>query len=184
MEKKSGLKTGQAIALFAILVLNICWIIAMTVHLSQHPSLITFVVLCYIQFALAAYYACFGYKKPHGNLMRYLLLFYVATLGAMLVRKANSQGDLSNSISIAVIILSAYMAGRLNKYKQNVFISLVILVLKLINIYPTMSSRIGQTGFTFISFFGSIGPVVVWLAIAGAYILRYKDHKEAGLAGK
>ena len=184
IEEKTGLKTGQAIALLAIFALGVLWLIALTVQLAKSPAIFRTALVCYVQFVLAAFYACCGYKKPHGNLMRYLLLFYAASLGAMLVIRADTQGVLYNSTYVAVIILSTYMAGRLNKYQQNVIISLIILAIKFVNVYPGMSVRIGHSGFTFVNFFGSIGPVVIWLAIAASYLIRFKPHKEAGLADK
>ena len=184
IEEKYGLKPGHAYALFVILVLNVLWLIAMTIHLIQSPSIFSFTILSYIQFAFAAYYACYGYKKPHGNMMRYLLLFYAASLGLMLVMNAQFQGTLYNSTYVIVIILTAYMAGRLNKYKQNLIICLIVLVIKFINTYPYMSGLINYDGLSFVSFFSTIGPIVVWLAIAGAYLTRYKLHKEVGFEDK
>lgn len=184
IEEKYGLKPSHAYALFAILVLNVCWLIAMIIFLSQNLSRLNFMLLSLIQFALAAYYACYGYKKPHGNLMRYLLLLYAATTGIMLIMRAETQGTLYNVTYIAVIILSTYMAGRLNKYKQNLIISLILLVINFVNVYPFLNDLISNGGLSFVSLFGAIGPIVVWLAIAGAYLTRYKLHKQAGFEDK
>ena len=182
IEEKTGLKTSHAIVLLIILALNVCWLIAETIFVVQHPSILSFVIVTYIQFAVAVYYAVCGYKKPHGNLMRYLLLFYALTLGVMLVMRAETQGPLYNSTYIAIILLSTYMAGRLNKYTQNIVICLIILVLKFVDVYPMISPLIQYSGFSFVNFFGSIGPITVWLAIAAGYIIRFRLHKDAGLA--
>ena len=76
------------------------------------------------------------------------------------------------------------MAGRLDRYKQNLIISIVILFLRAVNIYPFISMAIKNDIMSFAVFFSYIGPVTVWLAIAASYIIRYKPHKEAGLADK
>ena len=135
-------------------------------------------------FAIAAIYTVYGYKKPHGNHMRYLLLLNAVDLGALLIANHSWQPAYLIAVSIANIILVSYMAGRLDRYKQNLIISIVILFLKAFYIYPFISMAIKDDIMSFAVFFSYIGPVTVWLAIAASYILRYREHKEAGLTDK
>ena len=84
IEGKYGLKTSHAIALFVILLLNIVWFICEVIHFSDHLSSPNFWISA-LMFVIAVFYACYGYKKPHGNHMRYLLLLYAAFVAAFLV---------------------------------------------------------------------------------------------------
>lgn len=181
IKEKAGLKTGQAIALIVVAVLNILWIIidpfAHSISLAN--------VLTYVELAIAIFYTVCGYKKPHGNLMRYLLLLYAVAVAGLLLIFAASQPTYVNANYLAIIILAVYMAGRLGHYKQNLVICTVLLVCNCITMYYLIDVI---TGFgmplTFENFFGCAGSVTVWLAIATGYIIRYKPHKEAGLADK
>ena len=135
-------------------------------------------------FAIAVVYTVYGYKKPHGNHMRYLLLIYVVYESIILIRSADWQPVYMLVANLAIIVLATYMAGRLDRYKQNVTISAIILFLHLVYIYPFINNAIANNALTAIKFVSYIGPVTIWLAIAAGYIIRYKPHKEAGLADK
>ena len=134
--------------------------------------------------AIAVFYIVYGYKKPHGNHMRYLLLIYVVYESIILMRSADWQPVYMLVANLAIIVLATYMAGRLDRYKQNVIISAVILVLHIVYIYPFINIALLNNALTAITFVGYIGPVTIWLAIAAGYIIRFKAHKEAGLADK
>lgn len=181
MEKKK-LSTGALVALIVIAALNVLWIVC---NLVLYSANILFQVWApIVMFAIAAIYTVYGYKKPHGNHIRYLLLLNAVDLGALLIANRSWQPAYLIAVSIANIILVSYMAGRLDRYKQNLIISIVILALKIVSIYPFISMAIKYDIMSFAVFFSYIGPVTVWLAIAASYIIRYKPHKEAGLADK
>ncbi len=175
MEKKLGLKTGQLIALIVIAVLNVLWLTCVVI--KGNMTFTTFVA--FIEFAVAAFYAIYGYKKPHGNHMRYLLLSYAVIAAVMQLLNADWQPTYIDALYLVNIILVVYMAGRLNKYKQNLVISAAVLVSNGIvsgflacNIKPLNFLNLGAC----------VSCVAVWLIIAASYIIRYKPHKEAGLA--
>ena len=77
------------------------------------------------------------------------------------------------------------MAGRLNKFVQNIIINAAVLVTNGIVAFYLLSKIIGSgQPLTFVRVGACFGCVTVWLAIAASYIIRYKPHKEAGLADK
>ena len=126
IEEKTGLKTGQWIALLAAAVLNILWLIFDRVASARNLSLPT--VLIYVELAIAVLYAVCGYKKPHGNLMKYLLLLYAVVVAGLLLMSSAKWPTYVNAVYLIKIILAVYMAGRLDRFTQNVIISAAILV--------------------------------------------------------
>ncbi len=183
MENKKKLSTGALVALIVIAALNILWLISFIVYLQDNGGIGASQIVCILNIIAAALYVIFDYKRPHGNLMRYLLLFYACAVAVMHVLN-KEQGDFYSLTYLAITILSTYMAGRLDRYKQNFVISVVVLILEIVNVYPYISSVVSSNALSFISFFACIGAVSTWLAISGAYLVRYKPHKEAGLADK
>ena len=184
IEEKTGLKAGQLIALIAIAALNILWLVCRVISFSGTIMIQT--VAPIVMLVITAIYALYGYKKPHGNHVRYLLLIYAVYMSSIVIANQSQTWFpvYASAVNIATVILSTYMAGRLDRYKQNLVISIAIVVLQMVHIYPFMSSYIQENTLSFVTFFKSVGPVSVWLAIAASYIIRYKPHKEAGLADK
>lgn len=185
IEEKFGLKAKHAIALFAILLLNLLWFISLVIDLTKLGSISAWNIASIVIWFASVFYVLYEYKKPHGNLFRYLMLVYACDMGAMLLLNFNYQKMYVNVIYLAKIILSVYMAGRLDRYKQNVIISVVILVCNCVIAYNIidMVTSFGVS-LSFINFFEYIGCVTVWLAIAASYMIRFKPHKDAGLEEK
>ena len=185
-EEKYGLKTGQAIALFVILLLNIAWIICSTwFGIKVNGNITLTQIVNIVMFAVTVYYVCYSYKKPHGNLMRYLILCSAAFSAIRSIILIFEYPIYIAVVSYLIIILKSYMAGRLDHYKQNVIISAVILVGQCLMTYYLIDLFAGSgLPLTFIYVVSAFGPVILWLAIAASYIFRYKEHKEAGLVDK
>ena len=182
IEEKYGLKKNQATALLIVLVLNIVWFCCTVSRIITSGKITTSHIANIVMFAVTVYYVCYSYKKPHGNLMRYLILCSAAYSA---IRSVAS--DYPTYVAYAcylMIILKSYMAGRLDHYKQNVIISAVILACQCLMSYHLIDLFAGRGMLTFTSIMSSIGPATLWLAIATSYIIRYKPHKEAGLEDK
>ena len=179
IEEKYGLKTSQVIALLVILLLNITWIICAFNFYKGHVTFDVYAVI--VLFAAVIFYALCEYKKPHGNLMRYLLLCHT-----LIIAVSFAYGVPSNtyvvSVFLATIILSTYMAGRLERYKQNIIISVLVLLCIIASSFYFANIYISHgVPMTFNLFMTMTKGIYVWLAIAGAYFVRYKPHKQAGL---
>ena len=183
MEKTRKLKIGEITSLLIVLLLNVLWLVSLIIFMQKNGGMNPIAIASIIGFAGTILYCFVDYRRPHGNLMRYLLLFFACTAAVMIVMDKN-QEDLYRSTYLAIIILTTYMGGRLNKYKQNVVISIIVLILEVINVYPFISLVANSNALTFIGFFASIGPVANWLALSVSYIVRYSPHKEAGLIDK
>ena len=183
IKEASKLKTGQLIALIAILILNIVWIICSFIFADGN---ITFsYVASVVMFAAAVFYSCHGYKAPHGNLMRYLILCFVVSTSIQYVFGGITYPKYISAMYFAIIILATYMAGRLNRYVQNIIISILLLICQCITTVYFLSD-VNGTGLeiTFLNVMACAGPITLWLAVAAGYIIRYKPHIEAGLADK
>ena len=184
IEEKTGLKTGQAVALLIILILNVLWIICSTwTRVKMFGSLPFNQIVNIVMFVVTVYYVCHSYKKPHGNLMRYLILCCAALEALQYINAGFTYPTYIVYVFYAITILKAYMAGRLDHYKQNVIISAVILICECLILYSLVDICIDMGAhISFVIFMGLVGPVTQWLAIAAGYIFRFKLHKEAGLA--
>ena len=179
IEEKYGLKPRQAIIVLFVLALNVLWIVCNAIrHEGNILSIRTFM------FIVSTFYVCYGYKKPHGNLMRYLLLLYAASVAWYLVKDGGNQPMYLSINYAAIVMLTTYMAGRLERYKQNVIISALVLIGNCITTYYLFDKISGTGTLTFINAVSYLGAITVWLAIATGYIIRYRLHKQAGLEDK
>lgn len=79
-----------------------------------------------VEYALIILYATVLYKKPHGNLLKILIMLFAFIIGFFAI--SAYQSDIASAIlSSVAIVLSAFMAGRLDRYKQNKIIAIIIL---------------------------------------------------------
>lgn len=177
MEKKSN--TSITVAKIVVLLLCAVNVISSVVKFvdSNNPSTLFGVVLN----CLTVYYMFVAYKNPHGNLLRYLLI--LATLESVftfwytftIINRPLDAYDLCPLLEIAVV---AYLSGRLNKYKEDIILFIIALILLLIvGIHSSAN-------FTMTSLVGRIAPFekfTMLLALFVSYIARYKEHIEAGI---
>ena len=180
--KKYNLTLWEGIAVFLVMLLVVVGTVNAVSDIIQHGvtwrrclRLVIYVFLCW--------YAGIGYKKPHGNLLKYLFLafdcFVLATVTHIL--EYNS-ADMPAQVAIRVLlycvvaVLVPYMAGRLNRIKENKIIGAIALICLLatavLNMIFSQSSG---------NFFSSMNTTILGLAVFASYLIRYKQHKEAGL---
>lgn len=177
-ENKKGI-VGQVITyIFAIvgLVLSVLGIV-----LNSGGNLLEYIVTIII-FVLILVYAIFGYKKPHGNMLRWTMLLYAALRIIAIAGLAEAQID-SKIIVLAVSGLSAlcvgYMSGRLNKGEKNLYWLYIAGALELIGIIIMLPNA---TNFLEgVAMFTSLFAII---ALFGAYYARYDEHKNAGAEEK
>ena len=188
MENKKKLGTGAIIGIIALAVLSVAELIVNYVYSIRIYSIaaMLFELVPYtFMFIAIAYYAAAGYKKPHGDLLRAVfLVFSFSCLGTIVSQVAfeGSFGTISFFIFMGVVaLLTAYMGGRLDKIKKNyglLIITTLALLVKSILFFLSLPNK------SFSILLWNFSTFVLWLDIAVAYILRYKEHKEAGLADK
>ena len=73
----------------------------------------------------------------------------------------------------AIMVLISYMAGRLDRIKENQIIIIIVLVLFVLRAFlANYGGSFLQTGFNEFN---------MWLVLSASYLCRYRQHKEAGL---
>ena len=169
--------------LFVILLLSILSFVCNIIMNNGQLSIqICFALLIYVA---VAFYVLYDYKRPHGNNMKYLLLVYAISTAGILTTCCKVQPTYLTINYLVVIILSTYMAGRLDRYKQNLYISAILIVCAFISFFSLISAltTIGLS-VNFVNVMACSGTVTQCLAIVVSYSIRFRPHKEAGLEDK
>ena len=130
-------------------------------------------VVCLLVSVFVGYYAFSGYKKPHGNILKYLILVF--TLIPLiniyqLVQLENAWVAVTRAIIVGLL---CYSAGRLHRVKQNIVIMSIVTALMILGVVVGFMNGHNTIG--------ALTKPIIWINIFAAYVLRYKDHKEAGL---
>ncbi len=188
METKKKLSNGLIIGISLLALLSVAeLIINIFFCIKYYPfSAMLFELVPYIfLFISIAYYALVGYKKPHGDLLRLVfLIFSISCLSTLIsqVIDAGTQGDVVFTILISIAaFLTSYMAGRLDKIQKNY---VMLVVVGLVLLAKAILNYIAYSGADLLLLAWGLSTFVLWLDIAVAYILRYREHKEAGLMDK
>lgn len=192
MNKRDKIVTAVCIVLTA---LGLYGTLNESIQLGRSMSIVHTVLLCAV-----VMYAVIAYNKPHGNLLKYLIILFAVTLlikesnmlpegigiGADTIRKEREYIEnalvvrqLPHTIDLVCLMLIMYIAGRLNKIKENAVLMTVVLVLL---VFTSIRSVVNGYISGFSRIVAQFGPVIAWLDICFAYFLRYKEHKEAGNA--
>lgn len=186
IRNKSGMKKSHTIGLVVCIILMVLQVVSQIMQLTTAvdfqtaASPITFLILI-VGFG---YYALFGYKKPHGNMLRYLFLFYVICSCYFLLSYVQVYPFYVNAFGIAKIVAFSYIAGRLDKVNKNKYILRALILTDIcFDIYNIYTFEVlGLLNFT--TLVGSISSLLFTLTVTLAYVIRYDLHKEAGLVDK
>ena len=174
---------ANKIALYAVLALNIVGLIGTVImaiqHGLSHPGTIIPVLIDYICILI---YGFVGYKKPHGNLLRYLMMLCALNIACEAIYRIERYGKTYAYALVTAALVIIFISGRLDKIKKNAW--LTVLALVIIALGLIVGTIHLKNGFSFISLVKHAGPFVQWVGISGIYFARYAEHKEAGLADK
>ena len=133
-----------------------------------------------VYYGFVFYYGVHGYKKPHGNLVRYLMLIlavYIAYSITITVERWDISGIIFTASNLAAVGI-AYMAGRLNKYKKNIVLAVIVTVLLLIKTFWPIEANLSV--YTFFVLDRTM-PLFMWATVMFIYFFRYAEHREAGI---
>lgn len=189
LEEKYGLKTIEAIFLIFVMLLTLFGFVVCIINIFNGVNT-NRELLNLILYVLIIYYFASYYSKPHGNLLKYIILGF----GAMLFVKYASMIKLVEITSIFMLIplgiiiaLIGYFAGRLNAVKKNQFLTILILVLitfvevVMVRNYSAYLITSDATGNAyFLSIVSSLSPIIMWIDVCATYFVRFRFHKEAG----
>ena len=183
---KKGTKVGLIVSLAILAASLSCNLIRMFVNLDQVPeSVMIHMAINLIMMALVFFYAFVGYKKPHGNALRYTHLVFALLVMVQGVIPSLPDGNrlnylVSGTAGVAAVLI-AYIGARLHKMKQNVILmavagaSLLASILILEFTFPVFDA---------FQMIGAFAQFACYAALCFAYVARYEEHKAAGLADK
>ncbi len=140
-------------------------------------------LLVFAGYAMVIFYGAYGYRQPHGNLLRYVIVIF-----AFLLVMENYSTAISTDFSIgtqspenyrgieilltsSAAVSASYIGGRLNKFKKNRGLFAFVLVLLILRCLFSSADEEAM--------FVELGDAILWVVIAISYFLRYTLHKEA-----
>ena len=167
---------------------TVVWFIAAAAHPEAGLGM-GVIILSIIAYIVAMVYALHGYKKPHGNMLRYTFLVFAVSLALYSDTQLAQISSVTVLINVICTVPVAYMAGRLHKFNQNKVLLYIVVVMLLIAgiidfvwFTPSMAPGVAG-GFLFaVLKFSTLNKFILSLALAAAYVSRFRTHKEAGLA--
>ena len=135
-----------------------------------------------IYYVFVFYYGIYGYKKPHGNMVRYLLLIlavYIAYSITIMVERWDISWVVFTASNLAAVFIG-YIAGRLNKYKKNAVWAVIITALLLIKSFWPIETT--DLNYYILFVLDRTLPLFMWVTVMFIYFFRYSEHKSAGVS--
>ena len=140
--------------------------------------------------ALTQYYVFFGYKKPHGNLLKttYFCFAVYLTIHAYLDNSLVGPGiykykEVVSCFMIFAALIIAFVSGRLNKIDKNkkllIVAGLLMSVDTILHIITMNNEHVIIS--KMISYFN---PLIIFAVLRFVYTIRYEEHIDAGLEDK
>lgn len=142
---------------------------------------VTSFILVAVYYCFVFYYGVFGYKKPHGNMVRYLLLIlalYIAASIIMMVERWDISWFIFAASNFAAVLIG-YMAGRLKRMKSNVILAVIITLLLLVKSFAPV--HVNGLNFYQLFILDRTMPLFMWVTVMFIYFYRYEEHKHAGI---
>lgn len=186
METIKNVKKGTRIGIIVVSCLfAVCFICLIASFLSadnrNEPYAFVHMIISGVLYLPIVIYAFYGYKKPHGNMLKYVFcLFSVCLLAECIIPSADVSEKNVFFVQVScgsTALIAAYVAGRLNRIEKNrnlLILAGVLLLVSRVIVYSVYPSN-------FIRMIGVFAPLVIWAANCLAYTARYEAHKAAGL---
>ena len=181
MEKGKNIPQLIIVVLLSLAGIATC-IISIFWRMDNYISVRSFIVVG-VYYCLVFFYGIYGYRIPHGNLVRYLMLILAAysvfNVTVSIYRWYKLPWIVLVAGNLAAVFI-AYMAGRLHKVKKNIIVAVIVTALLLVNsFWPVKIPGVDVNAFFFLD--RSL-PIFMWLTTMSIYFFRYKEHTEAGLS--
>lgn len=177
--EKYGLEEKYAIGLFVVMILVFIETIIAALGVANGDEQEVIKSLCHLIAIIGtSYYALVGYDKPHGNTLKNVMILFDITL---IVKAILTEYEKTAFCCVAAaILLISYISGRLNKFKENTYIILVVLSLLAVEAFFIILAN--EVSFAFIM--SAFEDFIIFGAISASYIVRYQIHRDAGLQEK
>lgn len=179
IKEKLNLNNFQMILLLVAAVLTIFGAVEAILHLGADVPASKTMFVCLSYFAVF-YYAFYGYKVPHGNSLKFIMLFFAMILVNSMSLEAggkypvleNQTIMLSTMVTGVCTVLVAYASGRLDRFEKNIYLFVLVLILLFVRaVIMVKFKTLMYTNFS---------DMIIWIDIICAYSIRYTQHKEAG----
>lgn len=181
-----NVKKGTKIGLFVFLALSVAMFVSKIINLFARdgfPYAVWYDSAALILIAALMLYVFVLYKKPHGNLLRYLFFGFGVYMAAMGVLDFMRDLFVPACFRLAATLIITYVSGRLNKIEKNKPLLLVAGVFLLI--YWCLYNFVYSAGQISVRpLLGSLSTIIYLGAFSFAYVARYEEHKAAGLEDK
>jgi len=125
---------------------------------------------------LLIYYLFAGYKIPHGNMLKYLILFFCFSISMSIAFLPSASIVLL--LKALCVLLAAFMGGRLERIYQNRLWMLLVFIMLTIS---GVVSYLAIEDSSFFACFGSFAFAVQWIVLCSVYFIRFREHRVAGL---
>ena len=180
LKEKFHLNNAQLIILLVAAAVTIFGIVETLLHVNAGVPVSKSLFVC-LGFLSIIYYALYGYKVPHGNHLKGIILLFALILvdglgleaGRILPGLTDQAVLYSACVTGVCIGIVCYVAGRLHKFNQNIYLITLTTILLIVRIILMLNARMVM--------FGNIADAIIWVDITCVYAIRYKQHREAGL---
>lgn len=150
------------------LILNVYGLICRDVKIYFLISIINGVAILY--------YALIGYKKPHGDLLKYIMVIFAINVACYALTNYVENVYISYCYVFAALLI-AYACGRLDRDLQNKYILLIVFIIFVFG--KITASAFVKEEFTLLSL-TRYSEIIEWFAIMVTYLTRYEKHREIG----
>ena len=141
------------------------------------------ICLVFLMYFVVLLYSFWGYRKPHGNMLRFAMFVFGLMIIFKLVLPGRPDTSIVNFAANAcdgfAAALITFISGRLQKIDKNKKLMIFVGVLMIVGI---LLLTISNSSFSITSFIRALSQPICWASLCLAYTARYELHREAGLA--
>ena len=155
--------------------------------ITQRELPFLYIITDIVMLALVSSYAFKGYKKSHGNMLRYTFFafgVYLVICGSIPypaeeIVNDSVVADCIHNVGLGLsAILATYLGGRLDKITRNKPVIILVGGAMLVSIVT--EAFILSPDVIFRTFGTPFVKLFAWAALCLAYAARYEEHKAAG----
>ena len=182
ISEKYGLDKKQSVILIGAFILGaigFCYAMYQLATVSEDSYKRYIDILIYL---VTFDYAIRGYKVPHGETLKLIMMLFAGSLAFRIVFESESSvfAEAAYCALAASTVLISFMCGRLNRFLENKRMIIVIYVL--LALFAGIGVFVLSDGF--LAGLESLNPLIQWVMLSSAYMVRFQLHQEAGLEDK
>ena len=187
METSNTLKKKTKGGLIVSMILTVLAIVACVTGLFNadtlsRPAKEAHIIVNLLTAVMILVYSFWGYKTPHGNMLRTIMfVFGILVLARIVLPTRPVDNEVIKKITSGCFglaaMLIAFISGRLDRYEQNRILMVIVGILLLA---PVVMTLLSFSSFVLMRCISVSTMLFCWAAIGFAYTARYEGHKLAG----